>query len=206
VSNSGSLYSDGTGVFNNAGTFQSSGSGSSSVQPIFNNAGSVQSSAVISFSGAFKQTGGSTILNSGTISFSAATFQKGTFSGSGTGGGSVVNASAVLAPGNSTTVGMINLSSGSSYAQNAKAAYDVKIGGTAAGKYDQVNISGTATLGGALNVTTINGYNPKQGDSVFVMTFTSSTGHFATVTNGWAPVYNSTSVVLKYKGAESEKP
>jgi hypothetical protein len=207
VSNGGSLYSDGTGVFNNAGKFQSSGSGSSDIQTVFNNTGSVQTSAVISFSSTFAQTGGSTILNAGTISFSAATFRKGTFSGSGTGSGPVVNASAILAPGNSTNVGTINLSSGSSYTQNAKATYDVKIGGTSTGKYDQVNISGTAALGGAVNVTTINGYNPKPGDSVTVMTFTSSTGHFATVTKGWKPVYNSTSVVLMYKGlARYEQP
>jgi hypothetical protein len=207
VSNGGSLYSDGTGVFNNTGTFQSSGSGSSSIQTVFNNTGSVQTSSVISFSGTFTQTGGSTILNAGTISFSAATFQKGTFSGSGTGSGPVTNASAILAPGNSTTIGTINLSSGSSYTQNTKAAYDIKIGGTSTGKYDQVNISGTAALGGALNVTIINGYKPKVGDSVTAMTFTSSTGHFAAVTKGWEPVYNSTSVVLVYKGlAQSEQP
>jgi len=207
VSNGGALYSDGTGVFNNTGTLQSSGSGSSSIQTVFNNTGSVQTSAVISFSGTFTQTGGSTILNAGTISFSAATFQKGTFSGSGTGSGPVTNASAILAPGNSTTIGTINLSSGSSYTQNTKAAYDIKIGGTSTGKYDQVNISGTAALGGALNVTIINGYKPKVGDSVTAMTFTSSTGHFAAVTKGWEPVYNSTSVVLVYKGlAQSEQP
>ena len=201
VSNGGGFRSsDGTGVFNNAGTFQSSGSGSSSIQTTFNNSGTVQTAAVISFADAFTQTKGSTILSGGTISFSAGTFDTGIFSGSGTGGGSIMNVGAVLAPGDSTNIGTINLASGSAYVQNSKAAYDVKIGGTSNGKYDQVNISGTATLGGALNVTAINGYVPKPGDSVTVMTFSSATGQFATVTKGWVPTYNSTSVVLKYKG------
>jgi hypothetical protein len=84
--------------------------------------------------------------------------------------------------------------------QDTKAAYDVTIGGTSTGDYDQVNISGTATLGGALNVTIIDGYTPKPGDSVTVMTFTSATGQFATVTTGWSPTYHATSVVLTYKG------
>src|SRR5262249_8538403 len=48
--------------------------------------------------------------------------------------------------------------------------------------FDQVNISGAATLDGTLNVGRLNGYLPNSGDTFKVLSFGSRSGQFATIT------------------------
>src|SRR5262249_34059362 len=47
-------------------------------------------------------------------------------------------------------------------------------------QYDQLAISGTASLGGTLNVATIGSFAPAFGNTFQVLTFGSSSGNFAT--------------------------
>jgi len=78
------------------------------------------------------------------------------------------------------------------------------LGGTTAGtQYDVLNITSTATLGGALNVDLINGFNLTVGETFDIMDYSSETGTFATLnlpklTGGdtWSISYNATDVVL----------
>src|SRR5207249_4586199 len=57
----------------------------------------------------------------------------------------------------------------------------VKVGGTTAGsQYDQVNVSGTASLGGTLNVSLINGFGPSVPQTFSILAAPSVTGSFAT--------------------------
>jgi hypothetical protein len=65
----------------------------------------------------------------------------------------------------------------------------IEIGGLTAGtQFDIINVTGTANLGGTLNVTSWGGFTPAAGDTFNFLTFGSSTGSFAT-TNlpaGWS--------------------
>ena len=57
----------------------------------------------------------------------------------------------------------------------------IKVGGATAGSlFDQINVSGTATLAGTLAVTLISGYAPGLEESYDVLNFASSTGSIAT--------------------------
>jgi hypothetical protein len=74
-------------------------------------------------------------------------------------------------------------------------------------KYDVLNISGTASLGGTLNVDLISGFKPTVGESFDIVNYSSETGKFATLvlptlTGGdtWSVSYNATGVVLTVDG------
>ena len=65
----------------------------------------------------------------------------------------------------------------------SSAILDVELGGVTAGSgYGRLNVSGTATLNGALVVDTINNFSLVGGDKFAIMTFGVRSGNFATVT------------------------
>ena len=67
------------------------------------------------------------------------------------------------------------------YTQGAGGGLNVALGGTGAGVgYDQLVVTGTASLGGTINISSINGYVPTAGTSFQVLTFASKTGDFQT--------------------------
>jgi hypothetical protein len=63
----------------------------------------------------------------------------------------------------------------------ASATVDIEIGGTSAGEFDRLLISGEAALSGALRITLIGGYVPQSGDTFDVMTFGSRSGDFVQI-------------------------
>src|SRR5262249_62212147 len=66
------------------------------------------------------------------------------------------------------------------YTQTCTGALNVDLGGTTAGtQYDRLAVSGTASLGGTLNIAVINGFQPALGNAFQVLTFGSSSGDFA---------------------------
>jgi hypothetical protein len=191
------------GTFNNLGTFKKTGgTNASTISPGFVNNGTVQANvATISFSGSFKQAAGNTYLGGGAIAVSSkAAFSGGTLSGQGTLTGAVSNASATVAPGTPTTVGKISLvGSSGNYTQKGSGALNIKIGGTSTGQFDQLVASGTVSLGGSLNVSTINGFSPQPGNTFTIVTGASISGKFSSITSGWEASYKSTSVVLTFQ-------
>jgi hypothetical protein len=99
----------------------------------------------------------------------------GTLQGSGNIGGLVtVAAGGILAPGNSPgalTVASLTLNPGSQT--------QIELGGTTrGGEYDAVLSSGITTLGGALNISTINGLMPSLGNSFDLFDWNSRSGTF----------------------------
>ncbi|MFQ5704316.1 MAG: hypothetical protein ACE5HT_09865 [Gemmatimonadales bacterium] len=65
----------------------------------------------------------------------------------------------------------------------ASGAIGIELGGTTVGTgYDRLNVSGVATLGGALVVDTVNTFAPSSGDRFAIMTFGSRVGNFSAVT------------------------
>ncbi len=159
--------------------------------------------------------GGTVTLNSGTVSLSrvdvqaastgtisAGTIQMsgGTLSGNSTIQANIVNSGA-------TSPGVNNagtLSIAGSFTQTSTGSLNISIGGTTAGtQYDQVVATGPVTLGGALNLSTFNGFSAANNNSFVVVTGSSVSGLFASITglsagNGlyFSPIYNPTNLTL----------
>jgi hypothetical protein len=136
--------------------------------------------------GNYLQTAGSTQLSNGLLTASLVDLEGGVLAGTGVVNANVLNNAEVDvgqpgAPGTLTVVG--------DYTQTSASVLVVEIGGPNAGTdFDQLNITGQATLDGTLTVRLINGFVPNSGDSFTIMTFGSGTGAFATL-NGDGPLF-----------------
>ena len=105
----------------------------------------------------------------------------GDLSGDGTVAANVNNINNIAGrvnPGGVGTAGTINIVAvpfgpSVSYTQGASGILNIDIGGTASNQFDQLNVSGTATLDGTLNVGLINSFLPDVGNSFKIMTFSS---------------------------------
>jgi hypothetical protein len=133
---------------------------------------------------AYTQDGGSTNLQGGTLTTSqpaGVDIQVGSFSGPG------------LVQGNFTSAGSVDLgtvagtlSVTGNYSQSATGTLSVKLGGTTPGsQYDQVNVTGSASLDGTLDISLVNGFGPSAGQTFQVLSFAGGSGNFATI-NGLA--------------------
>lgn len=72
------------------------------------------------------------------------------------------------------------LTVGSHYTQTAAGVLRIELGGAAAGEFDVLAVTGTATLDGTIAATLIDGFVPDPGQTFVVMTFASRVGQFAT--------------------------
>ena len=149
----------------------------------FTNAGTVTINSGSAFipggTGVYTQTGGTTILSSGTLGTSGnqVDIQGGTLSGPGTVNANLTNAGEVDL---GSSPGLLDVTG--NYTQTPAGTLALKVGGATAGTlFDQVNVTGTAALGGTLNVSLENGFGPSAGESFDVLNFASSSGSFATV-------------------------
>ncbi len=137
------------------------------------------------------------LANGGLVQTPLATVRTlGTLSGSGTISGNVLN-EGVVTPG--TGAGILNVSGG--YTQSL-GTLGIELGGAGLGtEYDQLAVTGAVTLGGTLNVTLINGFNPASGEFVIVQGGSVS-GVFAVenLPAGFSISYEATRVVLSIGG------
>ncbi len=60
----------------------------------------------------------------------------------------------------------------------ATGSVELELGGTAAGQFDRVAVTGALNAGGSLTLLLVNGFSPAAGQSFDVLDFTSSTGVF----------------------------
>lgn len=190
-------------VYNNTGTINVPSGHRLIVKgaPTFNQNGGVLAiaGAYSHSGGAFRFTGGS-ISGGGTLSVNSATFF-----GTGTITANVNSNSSQFNPGLSP--GVLNITG--NYMQDAGSALNVEIAGPNPGTgYDQLNVSGVATLAGTLNVITAPTFCP-QGNFT-IMTYGSRSGDFA-VKNGlkpagggsYEPLPGPTTYVLKGTGCNT---
>jgi hypothetical protein len=197
-------FSGGDTTFNNNGTFtKSTSSGTTTMGLVFYNSGTVDvQTGILKFSVAdYSQTAGVTDLNGGDIdtSFHTMDIQGGDLTGEGTVFGQVHNRGSVI-PGH--TPGLLAVDD--DYTQHLAGTLDIEIGGTTAGSgYDQLTVSGDATLAGTLNVT-LDGFAPALGDTFKIVTCASCSGTFDTLNLPslpdeliWRIVYADDSVVLR---------
>ena len=112
---------------------------------------------------------------------SSATFF-GSFGGGGISGGGQVNFEADVTPGFSPAA----VTFGGNLTFESTSTLHIDLGGTTPGNapnnHDQVNVVGTAALGGTLDLVPFNGFVPVSGDKFVVMTYASAGGTFSTVT------------------------
>ncbi len=139
----------------------------------------------------FTQTAGTTDLNAVSV-LAPMNLQGGVLSGSGVVIGDVTNTGGYIAPGHSA--GAIALLG--KFTQGAKGTLIVEDGGPFPFQYDQLVVTGAATLAGTLDVRTINGYVPDPADTFNPITYASRSGEFDTVSSNAAVAVDADGVLV----------
>ncbi len=183
LANTGTLRKSagaGTSVIGSTAAFALSNAGGATID--------VQSGTLQS-AGSFATNNGTINVEGGTIfsTAGAALVNAGTLRGTGTVnvGASTLTNNSIIAPGTATdTTGTLAITG--NLTQGAAGRVDIELGGTGAGAFDAVTVSGTATLDGTLALSTTGGYAPAVGDAFPILTAGTRTGNFATTTKTFA--------------------
>jgi hypothetical protein len=152
------------GAINNQGFFIKTGTGTSTTSPI-NNTGALHvESGTLAMTGTYIQSAGTTRIAAGETLQANVQLDGGTLAGNGTVAGNVTGTGAVT-PG-ITGPGRLTISG--NLALLPTGALTVDLNGTAADtQYDQLRVTGTVLLGGALNVSL--GYTPAANESFTIL-------------------------------------
>jgi autotransporter-associated beta strand protein len=139
--------------------------------------GTVALNGVNSYNGLTQVAGGTLAVN-GKVAGALTVGAGGTLAGSGiVGGAATISSGGILAPGNSAgsmSIGSLTLQAGSQAL--------IELGGTSRGnQYDSILTTGLLTIGGTLNVSLINGFNPTAGQSFDVLDWGSRSGTFTSI-------------------------
>ena len=111
------------------------------------------------------------ISSGGAFNFTGGTLHTVTFKGN------LLNQGGTLAPGSSPGLTTVE----GNYTQSA-GILDIELGGRARGtQYDALNVMGSLTLGGTLNVSLWNGFNPALSDTFNILDWGSVHGLFSTI-------------------------
>lgn len=151
---------------------------------------------IVGLSGALTQTGGTVNLNGGTIDAASVSMQAGTFNARGSidanvtiGNGS--GATAVLAPDLS-----LEIAGSLKFASDAR--LEVSFGSSG---FDQIEVLGTATLGGVLDLSLLSGVTPTPGVAYSLISARAIDGAFLDITGSdagggsWIPDFDITNGV-----------
>jgi hypothetical protein len=197
VTDDADVAGSGSGGFTNSatGTLNKSGAGTTSTFYVFTNAGTVNAAGgTLNFGNGFTQTAGSTVLSGGTMSGSFAfNVQGGELRGTGT-IGTLNNTGAIVRPGGTGAAGTLTVAG--SYTQGAGGRLAVEVGGTGAGQFDVLAVTGNASLAGAMDVGFLGGFTPGSSDTFRVLTAGSRNGNFQFVNGTLLAQYNPTNVTL----------
>jgi hypothetical protein len=163
----GQVLSDAATALTNAGTLTVAKSSQLNLTPT--NATYSQTAGTTTVDGTLAANGGITV-SGGSIFGSV-----GMWSGNTTLRGGTFNiGDAALTAGSESITG--------TYTQGSAGALDIDVGGTTAGtQFDQLTVSGAASLNGTLNLDLINGFVPAIGATFDILNASSVTGTFATV-------------------------
>lgn len=171
IANSGTIGQSGTGTFTQT-------SGTHTVTSTLAIAQNVGSYGTYNLQGGLLKANTIDIVNAGTaaFNFTGGTLAVGQFTGN------LVNNGGTLAPGNSP--GTTNITG--NYTQSAAGIFAVEIGGLLAGtEYDVLNVSGTTSLDGTLNVSLFDLgsglFAPQAGDSFDILTAEILSGSFSSL-------------------------
>jgi fibronectin-binding autotransporter adhesin len=113
---------------------------------------------------------GTWLLEGLNTSTGTTTVQAGTLGGNGgVGGALTVNSGATFAPGGTGASAIGDFSVGGSFTLNSGAVLAMQLGGTTAGSFDVLNVTGKATLGGVLNLSAVS-FSPAVGNQFTLLT------------------------------------
>jgi fibronectin-binding autotransporter adhesin len=144
-------------------------------------------------------------LNGGIVTTSSIQMRSGLIHGNALIHGALIQAGGTISPGNSAGIVTID----GNYTLRAAGQLQIELAGTLSGtQYDQLLITGSATLDGTLQVSLLGGFAPVSGDSFDLLTTTSGvTGTFAnqqlpTLAGGlvWNLSYGPNDVILSVGG------
>jgi len=192
------------------GSFTLAGNHSLTTTGAFSNAGflKISTGSTLTLGGSFSQTAGTTTVDGNLTTADGINISGGfVYGNAGTLAGNLDLTGGKLNPGDGLNkAGDLNIAG--TYAESGTGILNMDLGGTIPDtKYDVLNISGTASLGGTLNVDLISGFKPTVGQTFDIMNYTSETGTFTTLnlpklTGGdtWSISYNATGVVLTVDG------
>jgi hypothetical protein len=171
-------YSSGVGggTFNNSGTYTKTLPGENFIGD-FNNTGTVEVRSGTISSGIYTHNNAKLILSGGNFIFNRGLTING---GSIEGNGSIdvknigMTNSGLLNPRLAGNTEFGRLTINSSYTETNSASINIQLGGNIAGtNFDQVDINGTATFDGKLNVSLLNNFTPTLGSTFDVLTYDS---------------------------------
>lgn len=206
VTNSGATAALFLGGGDVGGSFSGSLAGGTNFSLVKIGAGTQTLHGVSQLGGEATLSNGTLIVNGAITGLAAASLQGGTLGGTGViASTSVINFGATVAPGASAGI----LTVLGDYAV-AAGTLDIELAGTTpGGGHDRIQVTGSASLAGTLNVTTNNGFAPASGSTFTVLTASVVSGNFGT-TNlpalsapelGWSVQYLADAVVLSVTGA-----
>jgi hypothetical protein len=138
----------------------------------------------------FDQTGGETNLD-GVILTGSVTLDGGVLSGSGVIYGDLTNNGGYITPGHSPGILGVN----GNFTQGSNGTLVVEDGGATPNLFDQVQVAGTAILGGTLDLQLINGYKPDAADTFSPLAFNSVSGKFASISANGTVAKNDTGIL-----------
>jgi hypothetical protein len=174
----------------------------------FSNTGAtvvVETGTTLTVNGNYSQTSGTTNVDGATLTATNVSigrnsilFASGTINVNN-GSGTLTN-DGELDLGGPATPGLLTING--NYMQTFNGSLIIKIGGTAAGtQFDQLNISGTASLNGSLTARLIDNYSPPSGTTFqFLICGGTRSGQFATTNLGGhfvPPIYDPNDVTLQ---------
>ena len=184
ISNDGGsvVANDGASVVANDGASVISDHG---VGLVASGAGNLQATtrmktATVAAAPGYTQNGGETNLSACTL-VGSVTLNGGVLSGTGIIQGDLTNNGGYISPGGSSSPGRLAVSG--NFTQGANGTTIVKRGGPGGGQFDQLQVGGVASLGGKLDIKTINGYTPDPADTFSPLGFGSVSGTFASVSS-----------------------
>jgi hypothetical protein len=176
----------GKGSFANDGTLNMNGAGLTAINAPFANgptgvlnvnSGTLQLKRSDSNEGAIGIASGATLKVNGGYVNNGIVWGSGTVDPDGQGFTNL----GVVAPGAANGAGVGTLTIRGDYYQGVTGVLAMSLGGTAAGQYDTLAVTGKVFLGGTLLTSAVNGYTPTAGDSFKLLTYKSRSGQFATL-------------------------
>ena len=188
-SNGNMLRLAGTGIYTNTGLMEATGGGTLDISTLTNYSNGILTGGTYDVvSGGTIVLPGAVTTNAATITISGATAN---FSGlsaltANTGTLNLLNGASLSMAGGLTNSGKINLDPSTldvngNFTQASDGVLMVTLDGNGAGQYGLLNVTGTANLAGALDLSFINGYIPRVGDSFTVLNYGSYSGMFSAI-------------------------